>query len=131
MMVVICGVMLVTVSLTFVGHDLRRDSGETNLNDGCRDMADQFFSLGPIYFEGEVLKNSSLGMINASLFHVDAQLKGYCIMLQDLSGISPARVLLQVGEIFTDNDTRSVSAPVLVSMEDLTLHAAKMTVIAW
>jgi hypothetical protein len=46
MMVVICGVMLVTTSLSFVGIDLRRDSGSALLQDGCRSLSDQLFSLG-------------------------------------------------------------------------------------
>ena len=91
LMVVICGVMLVTVSLGFVGIDLRRDSGAADLQDGCRSMqSDQLFSLGSPFFDGDVLKNSSLGMMNTSLFHVSAQVKGYCITLQDITLGTPS-----------------------------------------
>ncbi len=130
MMVVICGVMLVTMSLAFVGIDLRRNSGETALQDGCKDLTRQLFSLSVPFFEREVLQNSSLSLLNTSFFHVGAQVKGYCITLQDVTARSASVVLLRAGEM-TSNDTRSVSTPVLLSVEDRTVHAAKATVIVW
>ena len=131
MMVVICGVMLVTTSLAFVGIDLRRDSGQSSLQDGCRSLTDQLFSLGPPFFEGEVLQNSSLGLLNSSLFHVGTGIGGYSLALQDVTANSASKVLLQAGEISSDIDTRSISVPVLLSMPDRTVHAAKATVIVW
>jgi hypothetical protein len=131
MMVVICGVMLVTTSLAFVGVDLRRDSGETALRDGCAALSDQLFSLGSPFFEGEVLQSSSLSRLNASLFHVSALVKGYCLALQDISSGQASAVLLRTGEMSAGNDTRSISVPVLLGMPDRTVHAAKATVIVW
>ncbi len=130
MMVVICGVMLVTMSLAFVGIDLRRDSGETALQDGCKDLTRQLFSLGRPFFEGDILQNSSLPLLNSSLFHIATLVKGYFVTLQDITAGSSSVVLLRNGEI-TSNDTRTVSVPVLLSVEDRTVHAAKATVIVW
>jgi hypothetical protein len=131
MMVVICGVMLVTTSLAFVGIDLRRDSDETSLQDGCRSLSDQLFSLGSPFFDGEVLQNSSLALLNCSLFHVGVHVNGYCMTLQDITVGSAPAILLKNGDISSENDTRSVSVPVLLSMPDRTVHAAKATVIVW
>lgn len=130
MMVVICGVMLVTMSLAFVGIDLRRNSGETALQDGCKELTRQLFSLSTPFFEGEVMQNSSLPLLDSSFFHVGAQVKGYFITLQDITAGSASVVLLRAGEM-TSNDTRSISVPVLLSVEDRTVHAAKATVIVW
>jgi hypothetical protein len=131
MMVVICGVMLVTTSLAFVGIDLRRGSGENTLQDGCASLADQLLSLGPPFFEGKVLQSSSLGMMNSSFFHANAMVHGYCILLQDIATDSESKVLLRTGELSPENDTRSLSVPMLLSMPDRTVHAAKATVIVW
>lgn len=131
MMVVICGVVLVTVSLAFVGVGLEHDTGDAALDAGCRSLSSQLSSLGPPYFEGDALKNTSVPMLNASLFHVGAGVKGYCMALQDLTAGSSPTVLLRVGELSPANHTRSISFPVLLSMPDRTLHAAKATVIAW
>ena len=131
MMAVICGVILVTTSLAFVGIDLRRDSGQTALQEWCAALSRQWFSLGPPFFEGEVLRNSSLSRLNVSLFHVSAPVKGYCLALQDISSGHAPTVLLRTGEISAGNDTRSISVPVLLSMPDRTVHAAKATVIVW
>lgn len=131
MMVVVCGVMLVTMSLAFLGIDLRRNSGETALEDGCRALSDQLFSLGAPFFNGEVLLNSSLMMLNASLFHVSTNIKGYCMTLLDITYGSSSKVLIKTGELSQRNDTRSISVPVLLSMPDRTQHAAVATVIVW
>ena len=131
MMVVICGVMLVTLSLGFVGIDLKRDSGATGLKDGCRSLSDQLFSLGPPFFDGDVLLNSSLAMLNVSLFHLSAGIDGYCITLQDITLCSSSSVLLRTGDVPAGNDTASLSMPLLLSMSDRTIHAAKATVIVW
>jgi len=85
MMVVICGVMLVTTSLSFVGIGLLRDSSSALLQEGCRSVSDQFFSLGRPFFEAEVLQNSSLFMLNTSLFHCGTSVRGFCIALQDVT----------------------------------------------
>jgi hypothetical protein len=131
MMVVICGVVLVTVSLAFVGIDLNRDSGDAALEDGCRSLSSQLSSLGPPFFEGEVLQNTSVPMLNTTLFHAGTGVKGYCMTLQDLTAGSCSIVLLKVGDVSSANQTRSMSFPLLLSMPDRTLHAAKATVIAW
>jgi hypothetical protein len=131
MMVVICGVVLVTTSLSFVGIDLRRDSGGTAVGDGCRSLSDQFFALGSPFFNGEVLQNSSLSLLRDSLFHLGTGIRGYCLTLQDVTDGSCPWVLLKDGEVSAENDTRSLSTPVLLSTSDLTLHAAKVTVIVW
>jgi hypothetical protein len=131
MMVVICGVMLLTTSLAFVGIDLRRDSGQNSLQGGCGSLADQLFSLGTPFFDGEVLQSSSLGLLNSSLFHVGPQIVGFCVVLQDVTANSALRVLLQTGPISSENETCSISVPVLLSIPDGTVHAAKVTVIAW
>jgi hypothetical protein len=131
MMVVICGVMLVTLSLSFVGAGLRRDSGDAALEDGCRSLSEQLFSLGPPFFDGDVLQNSSLAMLNASLFHVGGDVKGYCMTIRDITAGSASVILLKIGDISSGNDTRSISLPVLLSMPDRTMHAAKATVIVW
>jgi hypothetical protein len=130
MMVVICGVMLLTTSLVFVGIDLRRGSGDSSLQDGCQSLADQLFSLGTPFFEGEILQSSSLGLLNCSLFHAGAHI-GFCMVLQDLTARSAPNVLLQTGQISPQNDTRSISVPVLLSVPDGSVHAAKATVITW
>jgi hypothetical protein len=69
-------------------------------------------------------------MLNAPLFHAGAGVKGYCMTLQDITAGSSSVVLLKVGEV-SSNHTRSMSFPVLLSMPDRTLHAAKVTVVAW
>ena len=130
MMVVICGVMLLTTSLAFVGIDLRRDSGQNSLQDGCRSLADQLFSLGTPFFEGEVLQSSSLDLLNCSLFHAGDRI-GYCMVLQDLTARSDPKVLLQTGQMSPQNDSRSISVPVLLSIPDGTVHAARATVMVW
>jgi hypothetical protein len=130
MMVVICGVMLVTTSLSFVTIGLRRDPGSALLQEGCRSLSDQFFSLGMPFFETEVLQNSSLCMLNTSLLHCST-VKGYCIALQDVSAGTASVVILRIGEIAAQNDTRSETVPVLLSVMDRTVHAAKVTVIVW
>jgi hypothetical protein len=131
MMVVICGVMLVTVSLAFVGIGLGRDSGDAALDAGCRSLCSQFSALGPPFFEGEVLQNTSVRMLNASLFHAASGVNGYCITLRDLTAGSSSVVLLRAGDPGSANHTLSMSFPLLLSLPDRTLHAAKVTVIAW
>ena len=130
MMMVICGVMLVTTSLSFVGIGLHRVSSAALLQEGCRSLSDQFFSLGLPFFEAEVLQNSSLFMLNTSLFHC-ASIKGYCIALQDVTAGTASIAILRTGEMSSDNDTRSETSPVLLSMMDRTTHAARVTVIVW
>jgi hypothetical protein len=130
MMVVVCGVMLVTTSLSFVGIGLQRDSGGGLLQEGCRTLSDQFFALGLPFFEAEVLQNSSLFMLNMSLFHC-AVVKGYCIALQDVTADTASIALLRTGEMSSGNDTRSETTPVLLSMVDRTMHAARVTVMVW
>ncbi len=131
MMVVICGVVLVTASLAFVGIDLRRGSDTSSLQATCQSLTDQFFSLGSPFFEGQTLQSSSLGLLNSSLFHVGAMVAGYCLTLQDISTNSTSKVLLRTGPMSGDNDTRSSSLPVLISVSDRTVHAGKVTVIVW
>ena len=131
MMVVVCGVLLVTFSLSFVGIGVHRDAGVTSLEDGCRSLHQQLFALGVPFFQGQVLQCSSLGLLNSSFFHCGPQVRGYCITLQDISNLSAAEVLLKVGEPATENGTASRSSAVLLSVEDRTVHAAKITVVAW
>ncbi|HEY3420815.1 MAG TPA: hypothetical protein VGK23_09700 [Methanomassiliicoccales archaeon] len=131
MMVVICGVILVTTSLAFVGIDLRRDSGQNSLHDGCRSLADQVFSLGPPFFEGDVLQNSSLGSLNPSLLHAGPKINGYSILLQDITMGAASKVLVRMGELSPENETCSISVPLTLSMTDRTVHAAKATVMVW
>jgi hypothetical protein len=131
MMVVICGVMLVTTSLSFVGIGLLRDSSSALLQEGCRSVSDQFFSLGRPFFEAEVLQNSSLFMLNTSLFHCGTSVRGFCIALQDVTAGTTSIAILRTGEMSSGNDTRSETVPVLLSMADRTTHAARVTVIVW
>ena len=130
LMVVICGVMLVTMSLTFVGFGLRRVSDSALLQEGCRSITDQFFSLGLPFFEGDVLLNSSLMMLNATYFHCTS-VDGYTVTLQDVTAGANSIALLSTGELSLGNDTRAETVPVLLSMKDRTVHAAKVTVIVW
>ena len=130
MMVVICGVILVTMSLTFVGIGLRRDSGSALLQEGCRSISDQFFSLELPFFEGAILQNSSLMMLNTSLFH-GTSVNGYSVTLQDVTAGATSIALLRTGELSLGNNTRSETVPVLLSMADHTVHAARVTVIVW
>jgi hypothetical protein len=131
MMVVICGVILVTASLTFVGIDLKRDSGTDSLEDGCGSLAEQLFSLGPPFFEGEVLQSASLGLLNMTMFHANAKIAGFCFTLQDISMNAGSRVLLATSEMSPENESCAISVPVLLAMSDRTVHAAKASVIAW
>ncbi len=78
-------------------------------------LSSQLASLGPPFFEGEVLQNTSVPMLNASLFHAGAAVNGYCMTLRDLTAGSSSLVLLKVGDITLANQTRSVSFPVLLS----------------
>ena len=117
MMVVICGVMLVTMSLAFVGIDLRRDSGETALQDGASALTDQFFSLGrAILRRAEVLQNSSLPPFELVASFTSAPGKGYC---HDVAGHHGGFHLHGPAADRGDdlgNDTRSSSLPVLLSV---------------
>jgi hypothetical protein len=131
MMVVICGVILVTTSLTFVGIDLRRDSGKGSLQEGCGSLLDQLLALGPPFFDGEVLQRSSLGLLNASLFHAINRIDGYCITLMDTATRSSSEVIFSTGGMTAGNETYALSAPLLVSMPDRTVHSAKATVMVW
>lgn len=131
MMVVICGVMLVTMSLSFIGIGLRNDTSGTALEDACRSLSGQFFSLGCPFFNGDVLQSVSLHLLNSTLFRCSSSVGGYCISIEDISAGAASAVLLRSGCITAENDSRSSTIPLLLLMPDQTVHAAKATVIVW
>ena len=83
MMVVICGVMLVTTSLSFVGIDLRRGSGALCCRTDAARSPTSCSRSGSPFFEGRSCRTPPWCMLNTSLFHSQRS-DGYCIALQDI-----------------------------------------------